>query len=396
MNQDFPILKRKINGKRLVYLDSAASSLTPSQVIDKIKFVYENQNSNIHRGVYTLSEEATLAYEATRKKVADFINAKESEIIFTKNATESLNLVAYSLFNDLKEDDEIIVSEIEHHSNLVAWQQLAKKHNIKLKFAKDNVLDLINKNTKIIAITHISNILAIENNIKEITKKAHENNILVVVDGSQAAPHIKIDMKDLDADFYAFSAHKMLGPFGVGILYGKKELLEKLSPFNYGGEMIKDVTLEETKFNDVPWKFEAGTPNVAGVIAFSEAIDYLKKVGMENIRKHEKELTIYALNKLKELNNLEIYSSGIGLISFNLFDSENKLIHPHDVSSLLDQEGISVRGGHMCAQPVMKRLNQPGVVRASFYIYNTKEDVDLLINTLKNIQLAFSKIEVVK
>lgn len=394
IKQDFPILQRKINGKRLIYLDSAATSLTPSIVIDKIKHFYENYNSNIHRGVYTISEEATLAYEETRNKVAEFINANESEIIFTKNSTEAMNIAAHSIINELKEGDEILVSEIEHHSNLVTWQQLAKKKNIKVKYVKyqDGKVDIlpeINEKTKVVAITHKSNVLGIINDIKEICKKAHKYSAYVIVDGAQSITNSQIDVRDLDCDFFAFSAHKMLGPFGVGILYGKKELLEKTSPLLYGGDMIKEVTLEGTKFNDLPWKFEAGTPNVADVIAFSAAIDYLKNVGMDNIKAHQRELTEYSTKKLNEIPNIKIYSNGIGVLSFNIFDSDNNLIHPHDVSSFLDQDGICVRGGHMCAQPLMKKLQQPGVVRASFYIYNTKEDIDTLMDSIQKVQTLF-------
>ncbi len=394
IKKDFPILKRKINGKRLIYLDSAATSLVPSKVINRIKYFYENQKSNVHRGVYTLSEESTLAYEEARKKVANFINASTEEIIFTKNATESLNILAYSLIQQLKKDDEVLISEIEHHSNLVNWQQLCKRNNIKLKFAKYNgdinLKDEINNKTKIVSMTHISNVLGKLNNTEEISKLIHKNNGYLIVDGSQSVPHKKIDIKKLNCDFLVFSAHKMLGPFGIGVLYGKKEILENMSPFLYGGDMIKEVTLEDTKFNDIPFKFEAGTPNVSGAIALGEAIDYLNSIGMESIEKHEKELTEYALIKLKELNNIKIYSNGIGIISFNLYDKKNNLIHPHDISTFLDHDGICVRGGHHCAQPLMKKLGTSGSVRASFYIYNDRKDVDALINSLKKTSKVFS------
>jgi len=398
IRKDFPILKRKINGKPLVYLDNAATSQKPKVVIDALNNYYKKYNANVHRGIHKLSEEATQAYEETRKKVAKFINAKsEKEIIFTKNTTEAINLVMYSLGMQLKAGDEIISSVMEHHSNIVPWQFL-QNFGIKLKFVdinEDGTLKLedyeklITENTKLITVAHVSNVLGTINPVKEISKIARKNNALFLVDAAQSVPHIKVDVQEINCDFMAFSSHKMLGPTGVGVLYGKRELLEQMKPFLYGGDMIREVSLYETKYNEVPWKFEAGTPNIADVIAFGAAIDYLEKIGMKNIEKHEKELTKYALKKLSKIKNLEIYgpknlNQRIGVISFNL-----KNIHPHDVASILDQEGIAIRSGHLCAQPLMKRLNIQAAARASFYLYNTKQEIDKLAYALLKVKRVF-------
>ena len=376
IRRDFPILKRRVNGKPLIYLDNAATSQKPEAVIGALTTYYKKYNANVHRGIHKLSEEATQAYEETRKKVAKFINAKsEKEIIFTKNTTEAINLVMYSFGMQLKAGDEVISSVMEHHSNIVPWQFL-QNFGIKLKFVdinEDGTLKiedyekLITEKTKLIAVTHVSNVLGTINPIKEISRIAHKNNIMLLVDAAQSVPHMKVDVQEMDCDFMAFSAHKMLGPTGVGVLYAKRELLEGMKPFLYGGDMIREVTLNETKYNEVPWKFEAGTPNIADVIAFGAAIDYLEKIGMKNIEKHERELAKYALKKLSKIKNLEIYghdnpNQRIGVISFNL-----KNIHPHDVASILDQEGIAIRSGHLCTQPLMKRLNIQAAARASFY-----------------------------
>ena len=400
LRRDFPILKRKVNGKPLVYLDNAATSQKPKIVIDSLTNYYEKYNANVHRGIHKLSEEATQAYEETRKKIAKFINAKsEKEIIFTKNTTEAINLVMYSFGMQLKSGNEIISSVMEHHSNIVPWQFL-QNFGIKLKFVdinEDGTLNiedyekLITEKTKLIAVVHVSNVLGTINPIKEISRIAHKNNALLLVDAAQSVPHMKVDVQAMDCDFMAFSAHKMLGPTGVGVLYGKREILEGIKPFLYGGDMIREVSLYETKYNEVPWKFEAGTPNIADVIAFGAAIDYLEKIGMKNVEKHERDLTKYALRKLSKIKNLEIYGpenpdQRIGVISFNL-----KNIHPHDVASILDQEGIAIRSGHLCAQPLMKRLNIQAAARASFYLYNTKEEINKLAAALLKTKKVFKQ-----
>jgi cysteine desulfurase/selenocysteine lyase len=400
IRRDFPILKRRVNGKPLIYLDNAATSQKPEAVIDALTTYYKKYNANVHRGIHKLSEEATQAYEETRKKISKFINAKsEKEIIFTKNTTEAINLVMYSFGMQLKPGDEVISSVMEHHSNIVPWQFL-QNFGIKLKFVdinEDGTLKiedyekLITPHTKLIAVTHVSNVLGTINPIKEISRIAHKNNILLLVDAAQSVPHMEVDVQEIDCDFMAFSSHKMLGPTGVGVLYAKRELLERMKPFLYGGDMIREVSLYETKYNEVPWKFEAGTPNIADVIAFGAAIEYLEKIGMKNIEKHERELTKYALKKLSKIKNLEIYgpknpNQRIGVISFNL-----KNIHPHDVASILDQEGIAIRSGHLCAQPLMKRLNIQAAARASFYLYNTKKDIDKLVQALLKVKKVFKQ-----
>ncbi len=395
---DFPILKQKINGNRLIYLDSAATSQKPTVVINALKDYYEQYNSNIHRAIHTLGERATNEYESVRKKVTKFINAKsESEIIFVRNTTEAINLVAYSWAqNNLKASDEIVLTIMEHHSNIVPWQQL-QENGIKLKFIgvnKNYELDLkqletfINVNTKLISLTHVSNVLGTINPIGEILKliKRKNSTAKILVDGAQAVPHLKVDVRELGCDFYAFSAHKMLGPTGVGVLYAKEELLKEMKPFLFGGDMIKKVGKFETEFNELPWKFEAGTPNIADVIAFGAAIDYLENIGMEKVRAHEIELTNYTLEKLSNIKDIEIYGPKNtklrgGVISFNL-----KGAHPHDVAQILDSEGIAIRSGHACAMPLMQRLGVESVCRASFYIYNTKDDVDALTTGLEKVK----------
>lgn len=394
VKKDFPIFNRKFNGKKLVYLDSAATSQKPKSVIDTIKDFYENHNSNIHRGIYKLSVEATKMYEDAHQKVSKFINADFEEVVFTKNTTESINLVAYSwCLKNLNKDDEILLTEMEHHSNLVPWQQIAKIKKAKLKFIglengrlkMEQFNEMLNKKTKVVAVTHVSNVLGTINPVKEISKIAHDNNSIVLIDAAQSVPHMKVDVKKINADFLAFSAHKMLGPTGIGVLYGKKELLEKIDPFLFGGDMIRRVDFHNTVFNELPWKFEAGTPNIAGAVGYGAAIDYLNKIGMENIEEHEKKLTEYAYEQLNNLNNLEIYSTkDTGIISFNI-----KKIHAHDIATLMDDEAIAIRGGHHCAMPLMKILGVAGTVRVSPYIYNTKEDIDKLIRTLKKVEEVF-------
>ncbi|MAG16021.1 cysteine desulfurase [Candidatus Woesearchaeota archaeon] len=390
--KDFPILSRKVHGKKLVYLDNAATAQKPKQVIEAIKNYYENYNSNVHRAVHQLSAEATDAYDEAHEKTANFINAEEEEVIFTKNTTESINIIANHFARTLRKNDEIVLTQMEHHSNIVPWLNTAKITGAKIKYAeinKDGELDLeqikklITNKTKIVALAHVSNVLGTINPVKEIAKVAHDKGALVLIDGAQSVPHMPVDVKELDCDFLAFSAHKMLGPTGIGVLYGKKELLENIEPFNFGGDMIKEVTFENASWNDLPWKFEAGTPNMAGAVGLSAAIDYLKKIGMEKIREHELELTKYAIKKLSSIEGVEIYGpkQRVGVISFNL-----KNVHPHDVSSILDSEGVAVRGGHHCAMPLMKLLGIQGSVRASFYFYNTKEEIDVFVKALAKVK----------
>jgi len=398
IRKDFPILARLVNKKPLIYFDSAATSQKPKVVIEAIKEFYEKHNANIHRGIHKLAEESTLMYEEAHQKVADFINADFEEIIFTKNTTESLNLLAYSLLNDLKENDEIILSQMEHHSNIVPWQQLAKPKRIKINYIKvteEGRLDLahlkslINEKTRIVSITQVSNLLGTVNPVKEISKIIHEKNIIFIVDAAQSVPHMKVDVKDIDADFLVFSGHKMCAPTGIGVLYGKKELLEKLNPFLYGGDMIKEVTFENTRFNDLPWKFEAGTPPIAEGIALGAAVVYLSGIGMENIEEYENELTSYLYKKLKEQKDVKIYGpeKRSSLVSFNL-----EGIHPHDVATILDSEGIAIRAGHMCAMPLVKEvLNESAVCRVSLYFYNTKEEIDNFILALDKVRKVFGK-----
>ncbi len=404
IRDDFPILKKKVNGKQLVYFDNAATTQKPVSVIETIKNYYEEYNANIHRGVHTLSQEATELYEEAHKKAGKFINARHAfeETIFVRNATEAMNLVSYGwAMHTLEKGDEIICTAMEHHANIVPWQFLKEK-GIKLKFIDFNkedyslcleeLDDLITKKTKLVTCVHASNVLGTINPVKEIGKIAHENNSLFMVDGAQSVPHMEIDVRKIDADFLAFSGHKMLGPTGSGALYGKKHILEEMHPFLGGGDMIREVKLEESKWNSLPFKFEAGTPNIAGGIGFGAAIDYLKKIGMNNVRKHEIELLKYAFEKLNEIKGIEIYGpkdpkKRSGLIAFNL-----KGIHPHDTGTILDTEfGVAIRTGHHCAQPLTERIGQSSTSRASFYIYNTKEEIDIFIEGLKKVQQIFGK-----
>src|SRR3989338_2455702 len=397
IRKDFPIFNRKINGRPIIFLDSASTTQKPVQVINAIKYYYENYNANIHRGIYKISEEATSAYEESHKKTGKFINGKWNEIIFTKNTTESLNLLAYSLGMKLKKGDEIVISRMEHHSNLVPWQQIAKLKGLKLKYielTKDWQLDMgnaektITEKTKIVSVAHVSNVLGTINPVREIGKIAHDNGALFAIDGAQSVPHITIDVNKLDADFFCFSSHKMLGPTGIGVLYGKEEILEQMNPFLYGGDMIREVGYYNTTFNNLPWKFEAGTPNIAGGIAFGYAIDYLKKIGMDSIRNHEKRLTDYAYTMLHEIEDLEIYGpdkdSRAGVIAFNI-----KKIHSHDIADILNRENICIRSSHHCAMPLHRLLGVQGSARISFYLYNQKEEIDKLIEGLKKVRKIF-------
>ena len=394
IRKHFPILEQEINGHSLVYLDSAATSQKPQQVIDAISNYYQNDNSNVHRGVHTLGNQATEAYEGARDKVRDFINAKSrEEIIFTRGTTTSINIVAQSYGRaNVGEGDEIVITHMEHHSNIIPWQQLAKEKGAVLKFidleedgtiSLDQVREVVTERTKIVSIMHVSNVLGTVNPIKEITEIAHANGAIMVVDGAQAAPHMKVDVQQLDCDFYAFSGHKMVGPTGIGVLYGKKELLNKMEPVEFGGEMIDFVGLYESTWKELPWKFEGGTPIIAGAVGLGAAIDYLEEIGMDNIEKHEQHLAEYAMKKMSEVEGITIYGplepeKRASLITFNLND-----VHPHDLATVLDMHGIAVRAGHHCCQPLMKWLDVSATARASFYIYNTEEDVDRLVDGLR-------------
>lgn len=402
IKQDFPIFNQKINDETLVYLDNAATSQIPKFVEEKVRDFNEKERANVHRGVHALGLRATNQYESSRQKVANFIGANNAkEVIFTSGCTDSLNLVAASFGEqNIQAGDEILVSIMEHHSNLLPWQQLAKRKQAKLNFIEinsDGLLDIenlkskISSKTKIVALTHVSNVLGTINPIKELTDLAHEKGAIVVVDGAQAVGHFPIDVAELNVDFYAFSGHKMFAPTGIGVLYGKKDLLDKMPPYRLGGEMIANVTREGATWAEVPYKFEAGTPNIAGAIGLGAAIDYLQSLDFELIQKHEQELTSYALEKLKNVLGLTIYgpqkSNGrIGVISFNL-----KNIHPHDLATALDLNGIEVRAGHHCAQPLMASLDTESTVRASLSIYNTKDDIDKLVSSLHEAKEFFSE-----
>ncbi|MBI4163337.1 MAG: cysteine desulfurase [Candidatus Aenigmarchaeota archaeon] len=400
IRNDFPILKRKVNGKPLVYLDNAATSQKPKQVIDAIKNFYETQNANIHRGIHQLSEESTEAFERSREKVAKFISAKPEQIIFTKNTTESINTIAYGYgLKNIKKGDEILTTVMEHHSNFLPWQLVKKHTGATLKIAditddgllKMNHLEkLATKKTKLVAVTQVSNVLGTINPVKEISEIAQKNNSLFLVDGAQAAPHMPVDVKKTGCDFYAFSSHKMLGPTGIGVLYIKDP--DKVDPFLVGGGTIKEVyTDKEAVWHDSPWKFEGGTPDVSGVIGFGATVDYLNKIGMEKIRKHEEEITKYALDKLLKIKNITIYGPMDhrlrgAVIAFNIGG-----IHPHDVAAILDSEGIAVRPGHACCKPLMSRLDILAMCRASFYIYNTKNEADVLVSGLEKVNKIFKR-----
>jgi cysteine desulfurase / selenocysteine lyase len=394
LRNDFPIFKKKINGKDLVYLDNASTTQKPYSVINSITDFYSNYNSNIHRAVYQLAEEATELYEQSREKIANFINVRPEEIIFTRNTTESINLIAHSWArSNLKKDDVIAITEIEHHSNIVPWQILCQEIGTRLEYVGidengfldvEYLIELISsRKVKLVSISHMSNVLGTIVPIERIVKTAHQYDIPVIVDGAQSVPHMPVDVKNLDCDFLVFSAHKMLGPTGVGVLYAKKELLEKMKPFMAGGDMIKEVFKFHTNYNEVPYKFEAGTPNIADVVGFGAAVEYLEKIGMENIRKHEIYLTEYALESMQSLKHITIYGPMDskfrgGVISFNIAD-----IHPHDLATIMNDHGIAIRSGHHCAQVLMQRLDVPATSRASFYIYNTKEEIDKFVNAIK-------------
>ena len=398
IKKDFPLLENE----NITYLDSGATTQKPIQVIKAVEEFYQKYNANPHRGAYSLSVEATEQYENTRTKIAKFINARHrEEIIFSKNATESLNLIAYSYgMDNLKKDDEVVISIMEHHSNLVPWQKVTKKTGSKLNYmyindefelTDEEIENKITDKTKIVGITHVSNVLGTINNVKKIIKYAHKKGAIVIVDASQSIPHMKIDVQDLDADFLAFSGHKMLAPLGIGVLYGKKEILNKMSPFLMGGDMIEYVYEQDTTFAPLPNKFEAGTQNVEGVIGLGAAIDYIENLGYEKIQEIEKEVLSYAREELSKLDFLDLYitpneNNHSSVISFNI-----KGVHPHDVASILDTEGVCVRSGNHCAQPLMRFLGIDSTCRASFYIYNTKEDVDKLVSALNKAYDMFKK-----
>ena len=402
LRKDFPILKRTVrDNKPLVYLDNASTTQKPNQVIDSITDYYQNHNANIHRAVYALAEEATEAYEATRDKIASFINIQDrQEIIFVRGTTEAINLVAYSWGrSNIKEGDIIVTTEYEHHSNIVPWQLLTQEKRAKLEYIGvdddgELILDDLDKllatgKVKLVTFSLMSNVLGTITDAKKIIEKCKVAGVPTLIDGAQAVPHMKVDLEKLGCDFFAFSGHKMLGPTGIGVLWVRKSILETMNPFHGGGDMIREVHKYETTWNDLPYKFEAGTPNIADVVGFGAAIDYLTKIGMDNVREHEIELTTYAIEKLSNIKGLHIYgtkdiSKRGGVISFNFAD-----VHPHDVAQIIDGEGIAIRSGHRCAQVLMERLNVAATSRASFYIYNTKSEIDVLVNSLNIVAKVF-------
>jgi cysteine desulfurase / selenocysteine lyase len=396
----FPILDQEVNGKPLVYLDNAATSQKPLPVIEALDRYYREYNSNVHRGVHTLGTKATDGYEGAREKVRKFINAASTEeIIFTRGTTTALNLVAASYARaQVGEGDEIVITPMEHHANLIPWQQVAKQTGAALKYipleddgtiSLEKVKETITPNTKIVAVAHASNVLGTINPIKEIAKIAHEHGAVIVVDGAQSTPHMKIDVRDLDCDFFAFSGHKMCGPTGIGVLYGKKQLLENMEPVEFGGEMIDTVDLYDSTWKELPWKFEAGTPIIAGAIGLGAAIDFLEEIGLDRIAEHEHRLAQYALEKMSEVDGITVYGpkKRVGLVTFNIED-----VHPHDVATVLDAEGIAVRAGHHCAQPLMRWLKVSATARASFYLYNTEEEIDKLVAALIKTKEYFSNV----
>ncbi|SEF96910.1 cysteine desulfurase [Paenibacillus sp. UNC499MF] len=387
----FPILNQEVNGHPLVYLDSSATSQKPVQVIEALKKYYEWDNSNVHRGVHTLGSRATDAYEGARAKVVRFINARsEQEIIFTRGTTTAINLVASSYARSIcGEGDEIVITPMEHHSNLIPWQQVAKATGATLKYIPlqpdgsitiEDVEKTITDRTKFVSVVHLSNVLGVLNPVKAIAEIAHRHGAKMMLDGAQSAPHLKVDVQDLDCDFFAFSGHKMCGPTGIGVLYGKKELLEAMEPIEFGGEMIDHVDLYDSTWKELPWKFEGGTPIIAGAVGLGAAIDFLEEIGLDAIADHDASLTAYALERMLEIEGLNVYGpkhNRVGLVTFNLGD-----VHPHDVATVLDAEGIAVRAGHHCCQPLMRWLEQSATARASFYLYNTENDIDRLVQGL--------------
>jgi len=399
----FPILNQEINGHPLVYLDSAATSQKPVQVIEALKSYYEFDNSNVHRGVHTLGNRATEKYEGAREKVRNFINANSTEeIVFLRGTTTAINLVAQSYGRaNVEEGDEIVITYMEHHSNIIPWQQLAKERGAILKYVEleeDGTISLeqvraaVTERTKIVSMVYVSNVLGTMNPVKEVAEIAHENGAIMVVDGAQAAPHLKIDVQQLDCDFFAFSGHKMCGPTGIGVLYGKKALLNDMEPVEFGGEMIDFVGLYDSTWKELPWKFEGGTPIIAGAVALGAAIDFLNEIGLNEIEKHEHQMAAYAMDKMSGIEGLSIYgpkdpAKRAGIVTFNLDD-----VHPHDVATVLDMSGIAVRAGHHCAQPLMKWLEVSATARASFYLYNSESDVDRLVEGLRSAKEYFNDV----
>ena len=395
--EDFPILTELVNKRPLVYLDNAATTQKPQVVLDGIVEAYSKWNANVHRGVHHLSQVSTQKHEEARKIVAEFIHAQtEEEIIFTKGTTDSINMLAWSFGEAMvKEGDEIVVSQLEHHSNIVPWQMLCERKKAVLKvipLREDLSIDieafkgLLSERTRLVSVAHVSNLLGLVNPVEEVIRLAHERGIAVCVDGAQSVPHLAVDVQHLDCDFLVFSAHKMYGPTGLGVLYGKKEWLDKLPPAEGGGEMIEHVRFEKTTYNVLPYKFEAGTPNYVGSYAFGKAIEYMQSVGLEAIAAHEHELTVYLESQLEALPNVRVYAAGLrkaGAVSFNVYRADGALIHPFDVGVLLDRQGVAVRTGHHCAEPLIDHLQVPGTVRASVALYNTKEDIDSFIAALK-------------
>jgi len=404
LRQDFPILKRQVNDNPLIYFDNAATTQKPRQVINAISKFYENSNANVHRAIHTLSLEATDLYENSRQKIAEFINAEDwQEIVFVRGTTEAINLVAYSWgLNNLSKDDEVLVSLMEHHSNIVPWEIISKLKGFKINYANvnaDGTLDYddfenkFSSKTKIACLSHVSNVTGIINDVKRITKAAHDNGALMLVDGAQSVPHLSVDVQDLDVDFLAFSGHKMLGPTGIGVLYGKKDVLQKMPPFQGGGEMIKEVSFSpggsgcSISWNDLPWKFEAGTPDICGAVGLGEAVKYLEAIGMDQVLSHEKELTKYAVELMQQCNNVTVHGScdlskKCGIIPFSV-----KGLSSHDVALICDNYGIMIRSGYHCAQPLHEQvLKLQSSDRASFYIYNTKEEIDRFVEVLKEIK----------
>ncbi len=406
IREDFPILSRKVHcDKPLVYLDNAATSQKPRSVIDALSHYYEHYNANIHRGIHALSEQASDEFEDARERVASFIGSDDpNEVIFVRNTTEALNLVAQAWGRaNIRPGDEIVLSEMEHHSNLVPWQLLAQEKGANLKFFRidDNgeidpgqIEDLIGERVKVVSLTHMSNVLGTINPVELAAKRAHEVGALMVVDGAQSVPHLPVDVAELGCDFLAFSGHKMLGPMGVGVLWGRAELLEAMDPFLGGGSMIREVFLDRSTWNELPWKFEAGTPDVADVIALTAAVDYLESVGMDAIRRHEMEVASYTVRALTDLDGVRIYgpqdpSRRGGVVAFNYLD-----IHPHDIGTIVDGEGVAIRAGHHCCQPLMRRLGVPATCRASFYLYNTESETDVLVDALKQARELFGSVAV--
>ena len=399
----FPILNQEINGHPLVYLDSAATSQKPTPVIEALKEYYESDNSNVHRGVHTLGNRATEKYEGAREKVQQFINARSTqEIVFLRGTTTAINLVAQSYGRaNVEEGDEIVITYMEHHSNIIPWQQLAKERGAVLKYIEleedgtislENVRAAITDRTKIVSMVYVSNVLGTMNPVKEVAKIVHEHGAVMMVDGAQAAPHLKIDVQDLDCDFFAFSGHKMVGPTGIGVLYGKKHLLEAMEPVEFGGEMIDFVGLYDSTWKELPWKFEGGTPIIAGAVGLAAAIDFLQEIGLDEIEKHEHHMAAIAMDKMSAIEGLEIYgpkdpAKRAGIVTFNL-----KEVHPHDVATVLDMSGIAVRAGHHCAQPLMKWLDVTATARASFYLYNDESDIDRLVEGLRSAKEYFSDV----